>query len=301
VQELTHRHINPVVRLAVNPRVCFVSDPVSPEEQSDRCEPMAILPPPALRTTIERTYVYSNPTGNPEIGKLVGNGTFGYVWRIAEDRVMKEPKIYPETDPDIAYTNMTRRAQILNEKAVYERLGSHDGIIQCFKALDEWIELAFANQGDLSTYIQTNSLPCQEFRVKWIQLLVDIFSYAHARRVVIQDVALRNILVHDNSLKLCDFGQSSLLPLDTDMERFCANDTTPQIEILHLGCILYSLAVWREFKYNYYDTERWPEAGELPATDNILCANIIKKCWNGEYASMEALQKDIHASGMANT
>jgi hypothetical protein len=35
------------------------------------------------------------------------------------------------------------------------------------------------------------------------------------------------------------------------------------------------------------------EAGELPVTDDIFFASIIKKCWNGEYASMEALQKDV--------
>ncbi|KAH8695766.1 kinase-like domain-containing protein [Phaeosphaeriaceae sp. PMI808] len=229
-------------------------------------------------------------------GQLIGNGSFGVVWRIAEDRVMKEPKIYPPKTLNTAYSNMVNRAEILNEKAVYERLGNHDGIIQCFKALGESIELAFANQGDLSTYMQTSPLPSPKFRAKWIQLLVDTFSYAHARRVVVQDVALRNILVHDNSLKLSDFGEAFLLPLHTDMERFCVNDTTPQIEILHLGCILYSIAVWQEFKYNYFDTERWPEAEKLPATDNILFASVIKKCWNGEYASMEALQKDMHVT-----
>ncbi|KAF1962102.1 hypothetical protein CC80DRAFT_400151, partial [Byssothecium circinans] len=178
----------------------------------------------------------------------------------------------------------------------YERLGSHDGIIQCFKALDESIELAFANQGDLSAYMQTNSLPSRELRAKWIRSLVDTFSYVHARRVLVQDIALRNVLVHDSSLKLADFGQALLLPLDTDMERFCENDTNSQIEILELGCLLYSIAVWQELKYDYFDTKRWPEAGELPETDDILFASIVKKCWNGEYASMEELQKDMHST-----
>jgi serine/threonine protein kinase len=142
--------------------------------------------------------------------------------------------------------------------------------------------------------MQTYPLPSSQFRANWIQLLVDTFSYAHARRVVIQDVALRNILVQDNSLKLSDFGESFLLPLDTNMAQFCVNDTTAQIEILHLGCILYSIAAWREFRYNYFDTERWPAAGGLPITDGILFASVIRKCWNGEYASLEELQKDVH-------
>jgi hypothetical protein len=57
-----------------------------------------------------------------------------------------------------------------------------------------------------------------------------------------KDIALRSILVHDDSLKLCDFGEAHLLTLDTDMAGFYVNDTTPQIEILHLGCIMYSIA-----------------------------------------------------------
>lgn len=131
--------------------------------------------------------------------------------------MLKEPKIYSNNNPGSAYSNMVNRAEILNEKAVYERLGTHHGIIHCFKALNESIELAFANQGDLSTYIRVNPLPSQKFRVKWIQVVVDAFSHAHARRVVIQDISLWNILVHENSLKLSDFGESSLPPLDTDM------------------------------------------------------------------------------------
>jgi serine/threonine protein kinase len=257
---------------------------------------MMLSSPPALpvNPTEPAADVDTAPNRNHQIGQLAGNGSFGFVWRIAEDRVLKEPKIYSEDSAGSVYSNMVNRAEILNEKAVYERLGSHHGIIQCFKTSDQSIELAFANQGDLSTYMQTYPLPSSQFRANWIQLLVDTFSYAHARRVVIQDVALRNILVQDNSLKLSDFGESFLLPLDTNMAQFCVNDTTAQIEILHLGCILYSIAAWREFRYNYFDTERWPAAGELPITDGILFASVIRKCWNGEYASLEELQKDVH-------
>src|SRR5438045_8666590 len=71
------------------------------------------------------------------------------------------------------YSNMVNRAGILNKKAVYERLGSHHGIIQYFKTSDQSIEVAFANQSDLSTYMQTYPLPSPKFRANWIQLLVD--------------------------------------------------------------------------------------------------------------------------------
>jgi serine/threonine protein kinase len=183
---------------------------------------MMLSPPPALpvKSTEPAADVDTSPIRNHQIGQLAGNGSFGFVWPVAEDRVLKEPKIYSEDSAGLVYSNMVNRTEILNEKAVYGRLGSHHGIIQCFKTSDQSIQLAFANQGDLSTYIQTYSLPSPQFRANWIRLLVDTFSHAHARRVVIQDVALRNILVHDNSLKLSDIGESFLLPLDTNMAEF---------------------------------------------------------------------------------
>ncbi|KAF2460479.1 kinase-like domain-containing protein [Lineolata rhizophorae] len=227
---------------------------------------MVISPPPQEHTASTN----ASPTRNHQIGRLVGNGSFGLVWQIAEDRVRKDPKIYAEHNNERAYSNMVNRAEIQTEKAVYERLGSHAGIIECFKATDESIELAFANQGDLAAYMQANLAPAQELRAKWIRLLVDTFAHVHARKIIIQDIALRNVLLHDNTLKLCDFGECILLPLDTDMGQFHVNGTTPQIEILHLGCMLYSIAVWREFKYDYFDLERWPEAGELPMTEFSL-------------------------------
>jgi hypothetical protein len=64
------------------------------------------------------------------------------------------------------------------------------------------IELVFANQGDLSTYIQIKPPPPHKVGVKRIQLLVDIFSCVYTRRVIIRDIALWNILVCNNSLKL---------------------------------------------------------------------------------------------------
>ncbi|PGH14650.1 hypothetical protein AJ80_05830 [Polytolypa hystricis UAMH7299] len=208
-------------------------------------------------------------------------GSYAEVLQIAEDRVLKKPKVYPENDPDLANSNFMNREEIRNEKAVYERLGSHEGIIHCFKALDDSIELAFANQ-------------TQELRGNWIQSLVDAFSYVHARRVVHQGIALRNILLHNNSPKLCDSGESSILLLGTNMEQFCDYDTTPQVEILYLGYVLYSIVIWKEFKYDYFKNMRFPEAEELPATDGIPFGAVVRKCWAGEYASMEVLRRDVY-------
>ena len=73
--------------------------------------------------------------------------------------------------------------------------------------------------------------------------LIDTLSYVHSRKVFVDEIALRNILVTDEKLKLADFGQSVLLSMDTDMDTVCEEDLTAKIEILHLGWIIYSIAV----------------------------------------------------------
>ena len=222
---------------------------------------------------------------------FIGNGTFGYVFRLGKDRVVKVPKIF--SGPDNTDFNWMNRSALKTEKEIYDRLGPHKGIIQCFEAQDERLVLAFAEQGSLSTYIQNNPEPPLHKRAKWIASLVDTFAYAHSCRVIVQDIDLQNILIHNEVLKLSDFGQSFILPQDTDMEAFCINDTTPQIEILHLGCILYSISTWIEYKYYYFDENRWPRPEELPEIDGILYASVIHKCWEGGYKSMEAVKKDL--------
>jgi len=67
--------------------------------------------------------------------------------------MLKKPRMYPYKNLRLAYSNIVNSAEIPNEKAVYERLETHYRPIYCFKALEELIKLAFANQGDLLTYI----------------------------------------------------------------------------------------------------------------------------------------------------
>lgn len=60
----------------------------------------------------------------------------------------------------------------------------------------------------------------------------------------LDEIALRNVLVFEDQLKLVYFGQSILLPITADIDTICENDLTAKIEILHLGWIIYSVALW---------------------------------------------------------
>lgn len=228
---------------------------------------------------------------------LIGIGMFSLVFKLGDDRVIKIPKTYPEEgDPYTAYTNETNIEVLTNEAAIYRRLGQHEGILRCFQITEHSIELAFANQGDLMKYMDNNAQPTKEVQAAWIQCLADSFAYAHSCRVVVDDIHMGNILIHNNCPKLSDFNQSFLLPLDTNMECFSISGTNPEIEIFHLGCVLYSIVVWSKFKHDYFDYENWPNPDDLPNTDGILGGTIIRKCWTRGYSSMELLRKDVEAS-----
>ena len=102
------------------------------------------LSPPLLPSTERAADANSSVASYYQRRWLVGSGLFGLVWQISKDRVAKEPKIYredddPETARAIAHSSWVNRADIQNEKEVFKRLGSHDGIIQCFKATNEMI------------------------------------------------------------------------------------------------------------------------------------------------------------------
>jgi serine/threonine protein kinase len=132
-------------------------------------------------------------------------------------------------------------------------------------------------------------------KTNWIMSLIDTISYVHSKRVFVDEIALRNILILDNDPKLADFGQSILLPTTADMKIIHDGaGLNLKIEILHLGWILYAIASWQNRRYYYFESEipSWPTPEELPATDNLFCGSIIKKCWTGQYETVEALQKE---------
>ena len=164
----------------------------------------------------------------------------GRVLRLAS-RVVKVVRVFSLADytgdarQNMECSNSINRDTLKHEKAMYQRLCNYKGIIYCFKASDDAIKLAFAKQGDLETYIEKSVEPQEPFKTEWILSLTDTLSYVHSRKVFVDELALRNILVADNQLKLANFGHSVLLPMDADVDAIYEKDLTAKIEILHLG------------------------------------------------------------------
>ena len=119
-------------------------------------------------------------------------------------------------------------------------------------------------------------------------------AHLHQSRVLVDDLALRNVVIaHDFTLKLIDFGQSVVLPMDTELSRINVDGLTAKFDIFRLGCLIYSVAAWHQFENDSFSLEsRFPSLDKLPAIDHLRCAVIIHKCWTGRYADMEELRTE---------
>ncbi|PYI28479.1 hypothetical protein BP00DRAFT_260113 [Aspergillus indologenus CBS 114.80] len=239
---------------------------------------------------------------DPYLGlPVIGNGMTGIVLKLGEDRAVKKAKQYQpgylQAREDVEYMNDINRQTLENEIQVFKRLGSYEGIIPYFQTSQYGIELALA-QGNLECYLETYPERENSLKISWMSSLIKTLAHVHSHRVFVDDIALRNILILDGKLKLADFGQSILLPLDIDIASANKNDLNVRIEILHLGWVLYSIASWHVHKYYFFGPENhdlcWPETGSFPNVDDVLWGRMIKKCWHGQYGSMDDVKDEAY-------
>lgn len=218
-------------------------------------------------------------------------GQSGEICKINDSMVVKHPKSFPG---DTSY-NELRQHFLDVERQIYERLGPHDGILPYFGVKDETgaIQLAYAKQGDLRAYIRSHDAPPHAFRRRWIQLLVDAFYHIYSCKVLHQDVKLNNIFINDNTPKVADFANGAIFPPDADMELICAQDPLSRVDILGIGCVMYSIGTWRDFEYDYFESNRWPTMEELPSTQGGLFGEVIASCWSNKYATVKSLYDDF--------
>ncbi|MCJ1396304.1 hypothetical protein MMC18_009193 [Xylographa bjoerkii] len=234
---------------------------------------------------------------------FLGTGTNSIVL-LDGSHALKIPKVrdlesmHEEHRENQEYVNDVNRMMLEWEKAVYLRVGRSDGIAECVNISADGIRLALYKRGDLETYIKSEAGVDRSRKAGWILTLIKTILHFHSSKVLVDDIALRNILVADDlSLKLIDFGQCYLMPLDADINMASDNGLTTQADIFHLGCVIYSIVIWERYECNLFERQ-WvrPLLRDLPNVDHIFCRDIIRKCWSAEYSSMEQLYCDTHES-----
>lgn len=239
-----------------------------------------------------------------EFTTIIGNGTDGFVLRHDDDHVLKIPKLRKPSSnaskEDISYhdyMNECSRGTLEREKDIYRRIGKCEGVVECIRISDEGILLRYIKGTDLEQYITTHPEPSAGVKRSWITSIITTTLRLHALKILIYDIALRNFMVsmNDMTLKMIDFGQSSLLPESQDMSLVDEDGCTIQTDIFHLGCVIHSIATWSVFECDLgqFDNFKRPEIDNLPSTEGVLAGEYIRHCWNGHYQSVEQLYEDV--------
>lgn len=149
---------------------------------------------------------------------------------------------------------------VRREQEIYRRLQSADderakGIVGCIKSSTESTKLAYMANGDLRAYIEKQRPP-HELQLAWFRQMARTLCYIHNKHVLVTDIATRNFLVDtDLSVKIYNFTEASLIPLETDMETVDDNGFTAQIDVGLLGTVIYEVMTGKKceidlFKHN---------------------------------------------------
>lgn len=237
--------------------------------------------------------------------QILGSGGSAVVL-LQNDVAVKTPLRYLWSSNSEVKANIE---SLRREQDVYRRLQSpedddnrSDGVVRCIGFSTEATQLPYMANGDLRTYIAKNR-PSHQLQLTWFHEMARTLSYIHDRRVLVADIASRNFLVDSNlSLKICDFSEASLLPLDSNMDSVDDNGFTTQIDIGLLGTVMYEIMTGDKcevdlFKDNSPTDGRahWPDRNCLPSTQGIWLGWIVESCWDGEFRSAHSLLQALNS------
>ena len=122
-----------------------------------------------------------------------------------------------------------------------------------YKYLQRWHSTRPYERGDLERYIKDEVEVGWSQKAGWILSIIKTILHFHNAKVLVDDMALRNILIADDlTLKVIDFGQCAPFPMDTDMTAVSDNGLTAQADLFHLGCIIYSIVTRKRYECDLF-------------------------------------------------
>ena len=188
-----------------------------------------------------------------------------------------------------------------NEKNIYKRLGDHPGIIRCYNlsSTDPSIQMPLM-KGDLRHYL-AEIRPEKATQLSWLTQLAHTMAYIHSRRVIITDFRLDNIVFDDQmAIKLVDFSESTLMPLDWDLDGCDNCGFSILTDIGQFGAVMFELIMGRRCAFDIYqdwrdvgDPTTWPQRDTLPSTSGVWLGSMIEKCWTKGFASAKDIATEL--------
>lgn len=194
------------------------------------------------------------------------------------------------------------------EFQIYEKLGPHPRLVKIINWDPENCELTmeYMPNGCLKEYLcEHNNTICTKQRLQWAREAAEGLQQLHLVNVIHCDVEPKNFLLDSGlGLKIADFSGSSL---DGSQATACAgtrflqpdfdwrSPPTVQQDLYSLGSTIYNIMTgqppFRELPSD--EVEQLYEAKTFPALTNVLCGEIIQKCWYNKIASAQEICNSI--------
>ncbi|RHZ82613.1 hypothetical protein Glove_108g4 [Diversispora epigaea] len=240
----------------------------------------------------------------------IGKGGFGVVY-LVEDQGKKFA-----LKGLISKDKRNNMRSLKKELSIHRKLASHENIIGFCGITDReipYLILEYANNGTLRDYLnqKKNSLVCTEKIDLAIQIAKGI-SFMHSKNIIHRDLHSKNILVHDNRIKISDFG------LSLDINDTSSNNdgpfgnvhTDPQIvtkgytpnkaeDIYSIGLLLWEIYSFRpayqkfkiEYKlYNFVNVVTGYREKQISGTP-IKYIALYERCWENEQTERPLIEE----------
>ncbi|EGR34428.1 hypothetical protein IMG5_011940 [Ichthyophthirius multifiliis] len=211
------------------------------------------------------------------LDKILGKGTFGSVYEGKDTKLNRQvavkqfhQKIQNKPEKIIpALKNEIKSMQILN----------HNNIVQLYQVTKTernlYIIVEYCNEGNLENYIKKMKNIKEINALNLIKQMIDGYQCLYQNNIVHRDIKPENILLHNNVIKIADFGFSKVVEEMNDpvLLSFVGTPSymSPQIlqkqnyssktDIWSMGMIFYEIL---------YQKKAWQGSGYFELLDNIL-------------------------------
>ena len=253
--------------------------------------------------------------GTRVVERIIGIGGTGIIIQQGQ-YALKIPRISREIERvgvPLMYERLTPKegdyderpdliSSIEDEKAIYRRLGDHPGILRCYNlsSSQHSIQMALMKNGDLRHYL-AETRPEREQQLSWLTEMAHTMAYVHHRRIILADIRSENLLLDDDlAIKFADFGNSTLMPLEWDLDGSDDLGFSIFTDIGQFGAVMLEILTGQKCKFDIFqdwteagDSSSWPLRESLPSTREIWLGDIIEKCWTREYRSAQDLAAEL--------
>jgi len=173
---------------------------------------------------------------------------------------------------------------------------NHPNILKFYKVIKKggkiFIILEYCEGGDLSKYILTGNT---ENDLKYLKQILLGLDFLYKNNVLHRDIKPQNILIHNNQIKISDFGFAKSFEKNELITTFCGSPLymapeiikdkiySPKSDIWSLGVVLYELITKKHPYYCENRKELWDMAkcNNFKIDYNIIYNEKIKKIIKG--------------------